>query len=250
MNIAILIDYYPPNHDGGDSVFARDLAIGLKEVVTPVVFTRIPKITLTKEFDDSGIKVVYLGDNWQEALRNYVSSIDLVHFFQVDNLPVVQFIKERKNVPTLFHMEISYKRYSELFEPDYDQTKYHQLEQKAVELSDKLIVPCNNELRQISRMYSSTNAVMIPNGINYNLRLQTPFKAPRIDNKTNFAFIGRLDDPMKGGDTVIEAIGQLSSDYLNKVSFTFIGCRDTRFLNQFNTLGRSIEYEIYTWISN
>lgn len=120
MKPAIIIDYYPPNHDGGDSVFARDMAIGLREKVTPLVFTRIPEIDSTREFNDSGIKVVYLGNNWQDIILDYISNIDLVHFFQFDNLPVVQFMKEKKDLPILFHMEMCYRRYSELFKSDFD----------------------------------------------------------------------------------------------------------------------------------
>ncbi len=250
MSPAIMIDYYPPNHDGGDSIFARDLAVGLKEIVTPTVFTRIPETTSPREFNDSRIKVIYLGSNWQEAISNYIPDIDLVHFFQVDNLPVVQFIKERKDVPVLFHMEMSYKRYSEMFEPDYDQNKYHQMEQTAVELSDKVIVPCNYELTQIARLYPCANTLVIPNGINYDIRLQNPFKIYGKEKKTNFAFMGRLDDPMKGGSALIEAIGQIPSEYSKRAHFVFIGCRDTRFLDQLNSLNKNIRYETHTWISN
>lgn len=250
MNPAIIIDYYPPNHDGGDGVFARDMAIGLKEIVTPIVFTRIPEITATREFNDSGIKVVYLGNNWQEVISDYIPCIELVHFFQVDNLPVVRFIKERKDLPTLFHMEMSYKRYSEMFEPDYDQNKYHLMEQIAVELSDRVVVPCNTEQSQIARLYPCANTLVIPNGIDYDIRLQIPFKIHGREKKTNFTFMGRLDDPMKGGSVLIEAIGQLPLDYSKRAHFIFIGCRDTRFLDQLNSLDKNIEYEIHTWISN
>lgn len=250
MNPAIIIDYYPPNHDGGDSVFARDIAIGLRERVTPIVFTRIPEIDCTREFNDSGTKVVYLGSNWQDIISDYIPNIDLVHFFQVDNLPVVQFMKEKKDLPILFHMEMSYRRYSELFKPDFDKEKYHQIEQKAVELSDKIIVPCNYELAQIARLYPSANTIVVPNGINFETRLQTPFEIHKDDNKTNFAFMGRLDDPMKGGNALIEAIGQLPVDYSKRAHFVFIGCRDTRFLDRLNLMDKDISYEVHTWISD
>ncbi|MFH0870465.1 MAG: glycosyltransferase family 4 protein [archaeon] len=250
MNVAVIIDYYPPRHDGGDSIFARDLAVGLKELVTPIVFTRIPRVTSTRVFDDAGVKVVYLGDDWQRKLLGYIHDIDLVHFFQIDNLPMVRFIKERREVPVLFHMEISFKRYSELFEPDYDSEKYNLLEKEAVELSDKLIVPCKNELEQIARLYPSAGVVTIPNGINYSLRLGNPFGAPKKNYKTNFAFMGRLDDPMKGGYDLIEAMNQLPHEYLNRAHFIFIGCRDSRFLKQIEALRKTAACEVHPWISD
>ncbi len=249
MNVAFIIDYYPPNHDGGDSIFARDLAIGMKNSVNPIIFTRIPEISATYEFKDAGVRVAYLGNDWKTEIFKYLDDIDLIHFFQIDNLPVVQTIKGKKNVPTLFHMEISFLRYSEMFEPDYDTKVYHPLERKAIEMSDKVIVPCDKELGEIARVYPLTNLVAIPNGINYSLRLNQPLE-PSLTDRRNFAFMGRLDDPMKGGDVLIEAISNLSKAYLDNAHFKFVGTRDTRFLDQLDAMDKPFQYEVHPWISD
>lgn len=250
MNVALLIDYYPPNHDGGDSIFARDLAIALKGPANPLVFTRIPEKPITYEFEDDGVKVVYLGKDWKDALHEYLRRIDLVHFFQIDNLPLVDAIKEQKDVPILFHMEISFLRYSEMFVPDFNANTYLSLERRAMDISDVVVIPCDSELQQIDRLYPSANLIMVPNGINYSLRLNQHFEFSHMGKKTNFAFVGRLDDPMKGGKELVQAISNLPEDYLNRAYFMFVGTRDTRFSSQLSVLEKQLQYEIHPWISN
>lgn len=253
MNIALLIDYYPPNHDGGDSIFARDLAIGLKKFVNPLVFTRLPEKKYTTEFNDKGIRVIYLGDNWKSDIIPYIDSIDLVHFFQVDNLPLVDFISSQRQTPIIFHMEMSYKRYSELFEADFDEELKHSLEKKAVSISDAVIIPCHNESEEVLRLYAQNipnKSITIPNGINYNVRLLNPFDSKEDYGRTKFAFIGRLDDQMKGGELLLDTLAQLPESYLQRSHYLFIGCRDTTFLDQLNSYNKNISYEVHAWISN
>jgi len=253
MNIALLIDYYPPNHDGGDSIFARDLAIGLKNLVNPLVFTRLPEKKHTTEFDDNGIRVIYLGDNWKSDISSYVDSIDLVHFFQVDNMPLVDFISSQRKTPVIFHMEMSYKRYSELFEADFNEKIKHSLEKKAVSISDAVIIPCQNETEEVLRIYRQkiqNKSVTIPNGINYSVRLLNPFDSKEEHGQTKFAFIGRLDDQMKGGELLLDTLAQLPESYLQRSHYLFVGCRDTTFLDKLNSFNKNISYEAHAWISN
>jgi len=255
IKVAYFVDWWPPYHDGGDSIFARDLITDIKSKLNEYyVFTKHPKNIKHTYYtkDKFNNKIVFLGDDWKSVLSKLIIKFkpDIIHSFQIHNYQIVKYlsliIKPRPKI--IFHMQICFHRYKELFKPDYNSYLYQKNERSLIKISDIVICPSKEEKYNVNRLLKPKEIVVVPNGINYKIK-NLNFKINKINDKLRIVFAGRIDDPMKGIDIIYNAINNLDYKKMKSLKFVFIGTKDTSFMNKLD-FSKRVKYSVIPWINN
>lgn len=228
-NILFLCNYFPPEHEAGDGIFARDFICAFAQRnLTASVASRIPRSRSYIEIKRSGINIIFLTKNWRAQTCRYIENFfpDFICAFQVLNLPDILFIKKKYNIPVIYFQQINFNNHLKYNGSNKTIAMYAKLETKITENSDFVFCMSDDDFHETRRI--NQNTFQIKPGINFKTRLARvkDVSALSLAKPLKIGVSGRLNDRTKGIDLLIKALETMDSKVLESARFSFLGASD------------------------
>lgn len=254
--ILFWIDWWPPDHGGGDTLFARNFIHEISQRISDYkVVTRLPfRNGDIKLLDDDDLQVVRIGREWRIEIASLLKGLrpTILYFMQIESYGYVRYICEiMSSTPfVIFHTQMLWHRYNDLFGPDSDALRYIPLERSAFDMADLIIVPSREEYSYLYQLCCTSKLVHIPNALSFN-RMRTDVPALTYEDLScsiKIAFAGRVESRMKGLEVVLTLIDLLGTSQIENICFDIIGVKSD--LSEIQKRGPgNLHINIHPWMN-
>ncbi|HFD31837.1 MAG TPA: hypothetical protein ENJ28_03870, partial [Gammaproteobacteria bacterium] len=227
MRILSIVSGIPPYHQGGNNVLASLILDALAKLGHDVNVLVVNSQCVRMENEKRGsLNIFKVSEKEKPCLEE---KYDLIVLFEALPHNKIKKLKLFKYSKLIYFWLFSFERYRRLFKITFDIEKYLDWERNVISLSDLIIFPTEDEMKWNIENHTSSicekECFVLPHPI-------LPFKKVITNNslssKIKVGIPGRIDDPMKGANTVLSAIYELHENARSKFHFYFIGSKDGR----------------------